>query len=503
MPTFIRSSPAVPIAAFAVALHLYASGQYGYFRDELYFIICGQHPDWGYVDQPPLVPLLAAAMQALVPGSLRVLRLVPALSHGATIILAGETARLLGGGRFAQALTALCVLAAGVFLAIGTILTTDVVQPLTWLACTYGLIRLIRGADQRWFLALGAVAGVGLLTKYMLAFWLVALLLGLLATPQRRLLARPWCWLGVALAAAITAPNVAWQAVHGFPFLELGQTTALHKNVALSPARFLLAEADMLGGPTAIVWVTGLIAFTAWRRFADLRCFALGYVVLIGTMVVLHGKPYYPAGAYPLLFAGGAVALEAWIARRAIRSVLVAVILAFGVLAAPFALPILPIEQFAAWQDRLGVTPRSMDREPIGRLPQYYADMFGWPELAALVGKAYAALSPEDQARAVFLGNNYGVTSAIAFFGPAWHLPPAISGHNNFYLWGPLGHDGSVLIRLGGSREGLLKAYASVEAAGVFQAQWAMPYEIGHTLWVCRGRRVPLQEAWPTFRHYD
>lgn len=502
----LRSRLADPvwlIAAASLALHLYTSSGYGYFRDELYFIACGRHPAWGYVDQPPLVPLLAAGMQALFPFSLVALRLPPALAHGATILLTGEAARALGGSRFAQGLAALCVLVGGVYLATGTILITDLVQPLTWLFCAYGLIRLLRGGDRRWFLAVGAASGAGLLTKYMLTFWLIALLLGLLATPQRRLLAQPWCWLGIVLAVAMVLPNIIWQASHGFPFLAVGSDAAHRKNIVLSPLAFMLAEADELNAVTAPVWIAGLAAFAFWRRFSDLRGFAIAFVVLIAVMLAVHAKPYYPAGTYPLLFAAGAVAIEAWIRSVIVRGVLTGAILAGGIIAAPFATPILPIRLFAAYQERLHVAPHSLENAPIGRLPQLYADMFGWPEMAALVGRAYAALPPADQARAVFLGTNYGEAAAIDMFGPAWHLPPAISGHNTYDLWGPRGHDGSVVLRLGGSRKALLKVYASVEPAGVFEHPWAMPTETGRTLWICRGRTPHLDADWSSFRHYD
>ena len=166
-------------------------------------------------------------------------------------------------------------------------------------------------------------------------------------------------------------------------------------------------------------------------------------------------------------------------------------------------MPILPVERFAAYQAWLGVVPKSAEASPVGPLPGYYADMFGWPELAALVSRAYRSLPPDEQARAVFFGGNYGEAAAVDVLVRPRGAPPAISGHNNYYLWGPLGHDGSVVIRLGGKREALLKVYASVEPAGVLDSPWAMPMERGKILWICRGRSPSLQAAWPSFRHYD
>jgi hypothetical protein len=495
-------SPGIILALFALALHLYASGGYGIFRDELYFIVCGQHPDWGYVDQPPLIPLIAAAMHALFPDSLRMLRLVPALGHAATVALTAETARVLGGGRFAQMLAGLCVLVGGVYLGTGTILTTDAVQPLAWLFCAYAVIRVIREGDGRWWLAIGAAAGVALLTKYMVAFWLAALAVGLVATSARNILWHVKPWLAVAIAAVIVLPNVLWQANHNWPFLVIGTVAAENKNTALSPTQFLIAEMNFLNLATAPVWLAGLAAFAVWRRFADLRLFAVAFIVLFGVMLAVHAKPYYPAGAYPVLFASGAVAFETWLRRRSLRWAATGVILADGIISAPFALPVLPVDRFVAWQHFLGQTPQSMDREALGLLPQYYADMFGWPELAAQVGAIYRALPPEEREKAVFLAGNYGEAGAIDVLGGPWHLPPAISGHNNYFLWGPHRYDGSVVIRFGGDRQELLHYYASVEPAGVFDNAWAMPYERGQTLWLCRGRKVPFNQDWASFKHY-
>jgi len=498
----LRDCPACALALLAVVIHLYASGGYGYFRDELYFIVCGEHPDWGYVDQPPLIPLVAAAMHRWFAPSLVMLRLVPALAHGATIVLTGETARLLGGGRWSQAVAGLAVLCAPVYLATGTILSTDALQPLAWLFCGYALIRILRDGDERWWPALGIAVGVALLTKYMIGFWLVALAVGLLVTQPARVVARPGPYVAAAIAALIVLPNVWWQAAHGWPFLEIGRVGATEKNVALPPVEFLRAEIRELNGAAGPLWLAGLVAFAGWRVFAGLRGFAIGFVLLLAAMVVLHAKPYYPSGAYPLLFAGGAVALEAWIASHLARAVYTVAIAANGLLVAPFVLPILPVEQFLAYQEWLGATPRADEHDRLGRLPQYYADMFGWPELAALVERAYRSLSAEEQSRAVFLGDNYGEAAAVDVFGAAWHLPAAISGNNQYFLWGPRGHDGSVVIRLGRTRDDLLKAYTSVEPAGVFDDPWAMPGETGRTLWICRGRKVKLDLAWPGFRRY-
>ena len=492
------------LGVLAVAVHLWASGGYGYFRDELYFIVCGQRLDWGFVDQPPLIPAIAGAMHQLVPGSLRMLRLVPALAHGATVVLAGATARRLGGGPWAQALAALCVLVGGVFLGIGTTLSTGALEPLAGLFCSYALVRVIRDRDERWWLALGIAAGVALMAKYLIAFWLAALGIGILATPVRRSLARPYLYVGAVIGLLIVLPNLLWQYAHGWPFVELGEAAVERKNIVVPPLDFLRQALEQFNIGAAPVWLAGLAGFAAWRRLADLRLFAIAFIVLCAAFLLLHGKLYYLAGAMPILFAGGAVVLEAWLTAPLLRTAVTALAVILGLIGAPFALPILPIEQFAAYQDALGIAPGPDHQgSPAPRLQQYYADMFGWPELAAQVADIYRALPPDEQAGAVFLGNNYGEAATIDIFGAPLGLPPAISGHNNYFLWGPRGHDGSVVIRLGGKKENLLKAYASCDGAGTFEHPWAMPYETGQTIWVCRNRNPPTDKDWDRFKHYE
>ena len=488
------------MAAAVLALHLAVADRYGFFRDELYFIDCGLHPDWGYADQPPLVPLLAGAMHRWWPGSLFMLRLWPALAHAGLVLLTAETARVLGGRAFAQALAALSVATAPVFLGMGSLLVTDLLQPLSWLFVAYALLRLKSGGGTAWWFAIAIVASVSLWSKYLLVFWLLALLLGLLLTPERRLLADRSPWLAMALTLILVAPNVLWQARHDFPFLQLGTYTVVQKNVPLSPWSFLLAAVRDLNLPTLPLWLTGLATL---GLAGSTRALALAAVGVVAAMIGLHGKPYYAAGVFPVLMAAGAVAFAGWIGSRIVRGVMVAGIAGFGALALPLAIPLLPPDQLLQYQTALGLTPRVYQAGPHALLPQHFADQFGWPELAAMVAQAAQTLSPEDRAKLVFLAENYGEAGAIDVLGPGLGAPQAISGHNQYWLWGPRGHDGSVVLRFGGSRAALLKNYGSVTLVGEFQSRWAMPWEIGKPLWLCRDRKRPFESDWASFRHYD
>jgi len=173
------------------------------------------------------------------------------------------------------------------------------------------------------------------------------------------------------------------------------------------------------------------------------------------------------------------------------------------VLLLPFSVPILPVESFIAWQRTLGLAPSSDENHALGPLPQYYADMFGWRELARKIGEAYQALPPEDRAKAVFFAGNYGEAAAIDLFGAPWNLPPAISGHNNYFLWGPRGHDGSVVLTMSATRERLLERFESVEEVGRLDDPYAMPYETARPIYLCRGLKGSLIEDWPKLKHYE
>lgn len=495
--------PAIWLALLTAALHLFANGDYGYHRDELYFIICGQRPDWGYVDQPPLVPLLASLMHGLFPNSLTMFRLIPALAHAGTVALTAETARKLGGGSWAQLLAGMAALLCPLLLAFGTIFYTDSLQPIAWSLCAYALISIVRDDNERWWLPIGVVIGLAFMAKYTIAFWVAALLVGLVLSSARGRLARPGPYVAALVAGLIVLPNLFWQWAHGWPFLEFGAALVEGNEVVQAPWTFVLIQIRDLNPVTAPIWLAGLAAFAFWRRFADLRAIAIAYVLVLAAMIALHAKSYYATGAYPVLFAGGAVAWEAWLASRRLRAALLAGFVLFSLPLVPFVVPLLPIERFAAYQGFLGVAPEGTDKKmAFGRLPQLYAEMFGWRDLAALVGHAYHSLSPEERADAVFFASNYGEAAAVDFFGKPWGLPPSISAHNNYYLWGPRGHVGDVVIHAGGRREDLLNVYASVEAVGKTDNPWALPLETGLTIWIGRGRFKKLDDDWSKLKHY-
>lgn len=500
----IGREPSLLLGLATLAIHLVFNAGYGIFRDELYFIVCGDRPAWGYVDQPPLIPLLASWSHTLFGNFLVGFRLIPALALSVTVALSAEFARAVGGGRFAQWLAGLCVLFSPQFLAIGLLFTTDTFQPLTWLACGWFLVRLAKSGDERWWIPFGVVVGLSLLSKYAIAFYVAALGIGLLATPVRRSLLRPWLYVGAIIGAIVVLPNVLWQHAHGWPFLELGKAAVNGKNVALSPVAFFAQQLLVMGPLSAPVWIAGLWASSRRPELAVYRAFSIAYAVLFIFFVINHGKAYYMTPIYPTLLGIGAVVVESWLQSvRWRRAALISVAVA-GAVAAPMAIPVFSERAFIAYSTMLGLAPSvtAAEHQKLGLLPQHFADQHGWPEMAAQVAAVYNTLPPADRAKAVFLGVDYGEAAAIDVFGGPLGLPTAISGHNNYYLWGPQGHDGSVLIVLGPYWGELLSVYRQVEVAGEIDNPYAMPYETG-PIYVLRDPKVPFSFIWPRLKHYE
>jgi hypothetical protein len=495
--------PSILLAAASVLLHALAGGRYGFFRDELYFIVCGDRPDWGYVDQPPVVPLLASWAHALSGDFLWGFRLFPALVMSAAVAASAEFARVIGGGRFAQWLTGLCVLLGPIFLLMGGLFFTDMFQALTWLGLAWVLVRLEQTGDERWWLAFGVIAGFSLNTKYAIAFYLAGLAIGLLATPQPiKSLRRPWIYLGALIAGLMVLPNVLWQQAHGWPFLELGKAAVGGKNLAMSPPEFLLQQVIYVGPWAAPVWLCGLWACLIKPQASIARAFAIAWLVLMLAFQVLHGKPYYPSAIYPVLLAFGAQRIEVGVKAAAARGAAVGGVALLGILAAPYTLPILPIGAFVRYQKAIGFMPNVGERTQVAILPQYYADMYGWPEMAAKVAEVYRALPAQDRARAVFYGENYGEAAAIDVFGRRLGLPPAISGNNQYFLWGPRGHDGSVMIIIGGDPRHYASLVRRFDVAGRIQTPYALPHETDQPIYVLRDLKTPLGAFWPTVKEY-
>lgn len=494
-------------ALAVLVLHAVFATTYGIFRDELYYLACAVRLDWGYVDHPPLIAALTAVWTHLFGDSLWTIRLLPALAGAATVAVAGSIARRMGGGNFAIALAGLAVGLSPIVLGLTSVLSMNVFDLLFWaLACRLA-VALLDGGDGRLWLAFGLVAGLGLLNKISLLFLGFGLVVGLVAMRRFELLRQRGFWLGGGLAALLFAPHLLWQRAHGWPTREFMVNASQTKNVALEPLDFLMQQVLQTGPFHAVVWIAGLLALLFAVRFRPWRPFGVAYFAILAVMLSTAAKPYYLAPAYPLLWAAGAVAIEVWTrARRggfALRAAAIGSVVLSGLAFAPLARPILPLETYVRYARALGQQPGTDERKALGRLKQFYADMQEWRGLAEAVKVATVRLDEGERRRACVFGQNYGEASAVEYFGRELQLPPAISAHNNWYLWGLGGCTGEVLLVLGDDRERLAELFEEVELGATFDCRDCMPYEDDLPIWIVRRPRTDLAALWPRIRHFD
>jgi len=494
---------ALAFAGAAFALHLAFANRYDVFRDELYFIVCGRHPAFGYVDQPPIVPLLAAAMYGLGHQTW-LLRLPAVFAAAALVLVTCAFVRLLGGGRGATVMAGAATAFAPMFLGITATLNTTSFEPLCWTLAAYLIARRIILDERSAMLWCGAVIGITLEIKDSIPFWLVALAAGLLATDARRILATRETALGALIAIALVVPNVIWQATHGWTIVELLTNGAQGKNVVLAPLAFIANQIFVMNPLFAPIWIAGIAGPYTIRALRTARPFAIAFVAIYVIMIALHGKDYYLAAAYPTAFALGAVTLEHAIGNVVLRTTWTALGIALSLAVAPMALPILNPPTLLAYERALHLTPQATEKLGEGvPLPQTFADMLGWHDFVREVGTAWQHVPPDARAHTSILVNNYGEAAALDIYGAEYALPPALSGHNQYYLWALRGQPATDVLRVQNNLDQLRPYCTEMRPLGTTSSPYAMPYENGKGIAYCRGVHPPLATLWPKLKAYQ
>lgn len=481
----------VALAAVAFLGHMAVAGNYGYFRDELYYLADGRHLQAGYVDQPLLIGWLAALLRVIAGDGLVAIHVVPALACAAIIVVTGLMARELGGGRMAQGVAGIVALFTLAFLATGSLFSMDVLDQLWWAVLSLLLLRLLRQQEPRLWLLVGVIVAVALLTKLTVLFFCLALFLALLVTPQRRSLRTPWPWLAAGIASLGLLPYLVWNAQNGWPTWTFWHH---YGGIGTDPLTFFATQLALMSFVPVPLAVAGLL-FYFRAPGQPYRLLGWTFVFLYLILTLLRLKVYFLAPAYPLLYAPGAVVFErlrlrprlAWL-----RPAYIALIALVGALLAPDVMPILPP----------ATTARSY-----APLQQVLADRLGWVSLTHTVERVYAALPPAEQAQACVLASNYGEAGALQQLAPPGRLPPVISGHNNYYLWGPGRCTGRVLITVGygpGDIRGVDALYAHMTRAAIDRCRYCMSYERILPIYVLSGTRRPVfPRLWPKVEHFD
>lgn len=492
--------PLALVALALLALHAVCLTQYGWFRDELYYVACSHRMAWGYVDHPPLSIAVVAIVRAVAGESLGALRAVAVLATLAATLVAAGLARDLGGRRGAQVTTAIAVGLAPVTLGTGHVVSMNALDLLAWVTITrHGLRTLALGGTRRWAV-LGLLLGLGVMNKWSVLWLAAGLAAALLASPRRGDLRRPGPWLAAALATLVVLPHVLWEVGHGWPTLEFMHNASAQKMRALSLPAFLARLVVVLGPGAAPLWIAGLAVSFSPRR-AHARPIGIVFLVTFALLVANGAaRAEYLALAAPALVAAGAAwwSVQGRLPRRAVGAA--ALLLALPLV--PLALPLLPVGTYAAVLQSLHVAPHTDERHRMGVLPQHEADMFGWPELADSVARVAATLAPSERARAIVIVDNYGEAGALEHFGRG-RVPPVACQHVNYYLWGPPRWDRSVAIVVGRDSTELAREFGSVTPAGRAGHPLAMPYEQDLPIVVARDFRPDLRAAWAAGRHYQ
>jgi 4-amino-4-deoxy-L-arabinose transferase-like glycosyltransferase len=545
-------SPLAPfvylLAAFAVLVHFFFNRQYGYFRDELYYAACGEHLDWGYVDHAPLIAFASAFTRGLFGDSLFALRLLPALSAAPKVFLAGWMAREMGGTKFAQFFAALLTLLAPIYLTFDNFFSMNAFEPVFWMLCAAIVLRIANGGSPRLWLLFGVVAGIGILNKHSMLFFGSGILVGLLLTPARqyvattevsslgqvgflviparRQLACVEIWLGAAIAFLVFLPNLLWEIHNGYPTIALLNHVIGGKYTTVSPLTFIGQQFLLVNPLAAPIWLAGLwflltdktglkrtvtisqhsVPYIRLPQLGRYTVLGIAYLVVLLEMIVLHGKIYYLAPAYIMLLSAGAIWWERHVFSRAaawIKPALLTLLIISAIVAAPLAMPVLPVAAAVKYTKFFGVQDVKVENVPLDSLPQLFGDMFGWPEQVQAMSRAYHSLPPDRQSRAALLAYNYGEAGAIDYLGKHFGLPKAICGHNQYGYWGSRGATGDIVIAIGFPKSRLDLSFADVQPFATISPPYALPEESNLTIYICRQPHQPLSASWQQWMYLD
>jgi hypothetical protein len=447
--------------AIKIGLNLLAISHYGFHRDELLHLALGDHLDWGFKEVPPFIALLAKITTSVFGDSVFAARIFSTLFSGLIIWFTGQVVVELGGRKFAITLACLALIFSPAFAASGYLFQPVVFDQLWWVLTVYLLIKYINTSSPIYIYLLGAVIGIGLLTKYTMAFFAVALILGLLITKQRKLLWSKHILFAALIAFLLFLPNLIWQFQHHLPVVTHMKLLRSNQLEYIKPSDFIKQQL-IVNGIALFVWLVGLGFLLFSSRLRKFQFLAFAYILVFIFLLQMSGKSYYLFGAYPMLFATGGYGFERWMKARAyaMRTVIILLFTLPNLLLFPLVLPIFPLNQTLVVFKSLHFAPVWEDRKP-HPLTQDYADMFGWDEMTEKVAKAYNSLTPEQQKNTQIFADNYGEAGALHHFGKQYNLPDAVSLSSSFTLWAPDDLNAHYIIYVDDQDGGNIKTFAS------------------------------------------
>lgn len=459
--------------------------RHGYHIDELYTRVASRHLAWGYIDQPPLVALVAKVEIVVFGDNLFGFRVVPALLASVAVLLAPLIARELGGGSRAQVLAAFMAFSSGVVMFTGHIMGTNNWDQLSWITVSWLLIRLVRSRDTRLWWAIGVVVGVGLTAKFLLILLLLCLGASLLAFGPRQVF---WTWrfpASVGVAVVIASPVLIWQMMHGMPQLEMG--AALSKALeSLSRSTFIPMQFLLIGVFLSPVWIAGLVALLRRPEWRPYRFLGWSYPLVVVVLLIVGGQGAYTTSLQYVLLASGAVVVDRW-ARSVNRLRVIGGLTGLNLVScALLLLPTLPINVYA-------------NNAVLSEMAIVQFDQVGWPEMTRQVAEIYRSLPPDEQAHTIVYGNHYGQAGAIDKWGPEYGLPKAYSGHNSYADFGQPSEEKTTVITIGVDPKQFGELFQSCEERGEYENDLPVSDD-GQKFMVCRGPVKPWPQLWDELR---
>ncbi len=496
------------IAGGIFLLHLITNlmGAYGFFRDELYYIACSDHLAWGYVDQPPFSLFLLKLSRLIFGDSLAAIRLVPSLMHAATIVVTGMTVKEIGGKVMAIFLACLAVACSLIHIGMSVIYSMNGIDIFLWALTTYLIIKLINTQNQKIWIWIGIVLGIGLLNKISVLFLGAGIFVGIIFT-NRSWFSHKYIYIAGGLVLLLFLPYILWNVANNYAHLEFIRNASGGKYSGLSAFTFIKEQLTLLNPISTPFWICGLIAVFVYQPLKEYKI--IGWIYLTAFVILIvngSSKGEYYAPAYASLFAVAGIFLEQKLTSRSVAWIKYAypiILLLSAVALLPMVMPVLPVKHYITYSKKLGIEPSSNEGKELSALPQFYADMFGWKKKAEDVAVVFNSLTEEEKEKCAIFSTNYGRCGAIDFYGEKLGIPKSIGNHNNYYLWGPREYTGELVMIVGGELEDHIDDFESVTLMKISTCTYCMPYENNVKIFLGRNLKYNLQEVWKYEKHYD
>ena len=509
---FVKSDSTLILTfvAIKILIHFYtnAFASYGIFRDELYYLSCASRPDIGYVDQPPFSILILGISRFLFGDSLFSIRLLPAVAGTLTVFITGMMVKKMGGSTLAITIALLAIIFAPVYLGMNTFFSMNAFDILLWAIASYLIILTIKDDNPKLWIWLGIVLGLGLMNKIGFLWFGFGLFTGLLITNRNKLQTKqPWITAGIAFI--IFLPFIVWNFTHDWTHIEFIRNAQMYKYSEITRGDFVTWIFIIMNPASAIIWILGLYYLYFNKEGKQFKILGIIFVV---TFLILFisgkSKSEYLSPAFTPLFAAGGIILEqidrhkVW---KWLKYFVIVPLVLSGIATAPLAIPILPVETYINYAAAIGFGPTTSEHKELAELPQFYADMFGWEEMAKNVSLVYEKIPDDEKSKTLVYTNNYGDAGAIEYYNKKYDLPKVLSAHNNFWIWGwdYLNEEIKNVIIIGGNREDHLNSFEEVEQVLTHNTKYAMPYENNLPIFICRNLKRDFRMIWESNKHFE